>query len=100
MAGTSYFNPAVMGKPIVWANGILSYYTDLGDLSPIVPHSQANSMIAAAAAVWNAVPTAAVSTSSGYVLNPIGSSGLPVRMYITAVTGSSAMLSFELEQYP
>ena len=65
VAGTSYFNPAMAGKPIVWANGVLQYYTDLGDLSATVSHGQANTMIAAAAAVWNAVPTAAVNISAG-----------------------------------
>jgi hypothetical protein len=43
----------------------------------------------------------ATSGSDGIViLNPIGSSGRAVRLYITAVTGSSALLNFELEQYP
>ena len=55
----------MVGKPIVWANGTLQYYTDQGDLSAMVTRSQANSMIAAAAAVWNAVPTAAVNISAG-----------------------------------
>lgn len=65
VAGTSYFNPAALGKPVVWANGILRYYTDLGDLSATVPRSQANAMLASAAAVWNAVPTAGVSITAG-----------------------------------
>ena len=69
VAGTSYFDPAMVGKPIVWANGTLQYYTDQGDLSAMVTRSQANSMIAAAAAVWNAVPTAAVNISAGGSLN-------------------------------
>ncbi|MGB7191425.1 MAG: IPT/TIG domain-containing protein [Acidobacteriaceae bacterium] len=60
VAGTTYFDPAALGKSIVWANGQLRYYIDLGDLSSTVNRAQANSMIAAAAAVWNAVPTAAV----------------------------------------
>ena len=65
VAGTSYFNDAVTGQPIVWANGQLRYYTDLGSLSASVNQTQANAMIAAAAAVWNAVPTAAVNIASG-----------------------------------
>jgi hypothetical protein len=65
VAGTSYFDPATLGRPIVWAGGQLKYFTDLGDLSAQVPHTQANAMIAAAAAVWNAVPTAAVNIVSG-----------------------------------
>lgn len=60
VAGTSYFDPAVTGQPIVWANGRVSYYTDLGSLSALENQSQANALVAAAAAVWNAVPTAGV----------------------------------------
>jgi hypothetical protein len=65
VAGTSYFNPAMTGKPIVWANGQVKYFTDLGSLSASESQSQANSLIAAAAAVWDAVPTAAVNITSG-----------------------------------
>src|SRR5271163_5314791 len=36
VAGTSYFDPSVLGQPLVWKNGVLNYYTDLGDLSPTV----------------------------------------------------------------
>ncbi len=60
VAGTSYFNPAVAGHPLVWKYGVLNYYTDLGDLSPTVTQAQANSMVAAAAALWSGVPTAAL----------------------------------------
>ena len=56
VAGTSYFNAAMTGKPIIWANGNAAYYTDLGSLSASVNQSQANAMVAAAAAVWNATP--------------------------------------------
>lgn len=65
VAGTSYFPASMTGKPIVWANGQVKYYTDLGSLSATVTQSQANTMVANAAAVWNAVPTAAVKIFSG-----------------------------------
>ncbi len=65
VAGTSYFNPAMTGTPIVWVNGQAKYYTDLGSLSAMVNQSQAKAMVSAAAAVWNAVPTAAVNIVSG-----------------------------------
>ncbi len=60
VAGSSYFNPSVLGQPIVWKNGVVNYYTDLGDLSPTVTQTQANAMVAAAAALWSGVPTAAL----------------------------------------
>lgn len=42
-----------------------------------------------------------ISGSDGtVVLNPISSAGQAVRLYITAVTGTSGLLSFELQQFP
>ncbi|MFC5862580.1 Ig-like domain-containing protein [Acidicapsa dinghuensis] len=59
VAGATYFNAAVMGQPVVWANGRLHYFVDQGSLGPLL-NAQAVAMVDAAAAVWNAVPTAAV----------------------------------------
>lgn len=59
-AGSTYFDPSVMGQPIVWQNGIVNYYTDPVALSPIVSSSQADQMITSAASLWNSVATAAV----------------------------------------
>jgi len=43
----------------------------------------------------------AVSAQDGtVVLNPISGSGQAVRLYVTAVTGSSGLLNFKLEQHP
>ncbi len=60
VAGSSYFNPSALGQPLVWRNGVVNYYTDLGDLSPTVTQTQANAMVAAAAALWSGIPTAAL----------------------------------------
>ncbi len=60
IAGSSYFNASAKGKPVVWAGGLVPYFLDQGSLSPTVSQSQARSMIATAAGVWNSVPTAAV----------------------------------------
>jgi hypothetical protein len=60
VAGSSYFDPSALGQPIVWKNGVVNYYTDLGDLSPTVTQAQANAMVAAAAALWSSVPTVAL----------------------------------------
>ncbi len=61
VAGSTYFNAGLKGKPIAWKNGQVNYYTDLGDLSATVNQSQANAMIATAASIWSSVPTAGVS---------------------------------------
>jgi hypothetical protein len=60
-----YFNASADGQPVVWANGQVTYYTDLSDLSAKVNHAQANAMVATAAAVWSGVNTAAVSIQWG-----------------------------------
>lgn len=65
VAGSSYFDPATKGKALVWANGQVTYFTDLGVLSTQVSQVQANTMVATAASVWSAVPTAAVRIQSG-----------------------------------
>ncbi|HEX3986513.1 MAG TPA: IPT/TIG domain-containing protein [Acidobacteriaceae bacterium] len=65
VAGSSYFNPSAKGQAIAWANGQVSYFTDLGALSPQVSQAQANTMVATAASVWSTVPTAAVAIRSG-----------------------------------
>lgn len=54
-AGSAYFDPAVMGQPVVWQNGQVAYYTDQGELSPMVSNAQANTMVATTAAVWSGV---------------------------------------------
>jgi len=61
VAGTTYFNPSLTGQPVVWAGGAISYFLDQGDLGPSVDHALAADTVAAAAAAWNSVPTAAVS---------------------------------------
>lgn len=65
VAGSSYFNSSVKGQPIVWANGQITYYTDLGNLSAQVTQAQANTMVATAAAEWSSVKTAAVMIQYG-----------------------------------
>ncbi len=60
VAGSTYFVPSVLGQPIVWRNGSVHYYTDLGPLSASVDQAQANAMVAAAATLWSAIPTAAI----------------------------------------
>ena len=60
VAGTTYFNPAVAGQPVVWAGGRVSYRVDQGPLSALVGNQQARAMVDAAAGAWNGVGTAAV----------------------------------------
>ena len=61
VAGASYFDPAVKGTPLTWANGAVTYYTDQGNLSALLPGPSADAFVASAFAAWTSIPTAAVS---------------------------------------
>ncbi|MGA9977010.1 MAG: hypothetical protein WBQ08_00040 [Candidatus Sulfotelmatobacter sp.] len=65
VAGTTYFSSTVAGQPLTWAQGQVSYYTDQGDLSPVLDNADANAFVATAFSVWTAVPTAALAITNG-----------------------------------
>ncbi|MGA2852270.1 MAG: IPT/TIG domain-containing protein [Terracidiphilus sp.] len=69
VAGTSYFNPSVLGQPIHWSGGQVLYYVDQGPLSSSVTNQQATAIVDAAAALWSAVPTAGVTLTRAGSLN-------------------------------
>jgi hypothetical protein len=79
VAGASYFDPSTVGSPLTWAQGALSYYTDQGNLSAILPGASADTFVANAFAVWTAIPTAAVSaTHSGQLAEDVTGLNLAV----------------------
>jgi hypothetical protein len=65
VAGTSYFVSSVAGQPLTWAQGQVTYYTDQGDLSPVLLNAEANAFVANAFSLWTAVPTAALAVTVG-----------------------------------
>ena len=69
VAGVSYFNPAVVGQPVHWSGGAVNYYVDQGPLNSQIANQQATAMVDAAAALWSAVPTAAVTLADAGSLN-------------------------------
>jgi hypothetical protein len=76
VAGATYFSSAVIGQPVVWADGGVSYFVDQGSLGPL-SNAQAVAMVDAAAAVWNAVPTAAVKlTDAGSLAEDVNGSNV------------------------
>ena len=60
VAGASYFDPWTKGTPITWPEGIVSYYTDQGNLSPMLNGPAADAFVRDAFARWTSIPTAAV----------------------------------------
>lgn len=65
VAGVTDFDSSVTGWPLVWSPGQVTYFTDQGDLSPVLPNPSANSLVATAFAQWTSVSTAALSATSG-----------------------------------
>jgi IPT/TIG domain-containing protein len=65
VAGVTYFNQGLAGTPITWAQGAVNYYTDQGDLSPILPGPSADALVADAFSQWTSIPTAAVVAARG-----------------------------------
>ena len=107
IAGTSYFDPTTTGQPLVWPQGTITYYTDQGDLSPILPNASANSFVAAAFSQWGSVPTAALAISSGgqlaedvngtnVILNSDGSISMPADIQSTA-TGTPIGIVYDYD---
>ena len=79
VAGASYFDPSTLGSPLTWGQGMLSYYTDQGDLSAILPGATADTFVANAFAGWTVIPTAALSaTRSGQLAEDVTGATLAV----------------------
>jgi len=107
VAGTSYFDSTMTGQPLVWPQGLITYYTDQGDLSPILPNASANSFVAGALSVWTNVPTAALSATSGgqlaedvngtnVYLNANGTISMPADIQSTA-TGTPVGIVYDYD---
>jgi hypothetical protein len=63
VAGAGYFDSGLAGQPITWAGGTVSYYTDQGNLSSLLPATAADSFVADAFARWTSISTAAISAT-------------------------------------
>src|ERR1700758_3533186 len=63
VAGSSYFNAGLAGQPVTWAGGVVRYYTDQGDLSPVLRGTDADAFVADAFSRWTSVSTAALSAT-------------------------------------
>jgi hypothetical protein len=79
VAGSSYFNASTMGQPLTWPLGQINYYTDQGDLSPILPNAAANALVASAFSQWTSVSTATLTaTNAGQLAEDVNGSNLEV----------------------
>ena len=69
VAGAGY-NPGVEGQALIWANGTaatptVQYFTDQGNLSPILTGAQADALVATAFSTWTSIPGVALTASQG-----------------------------------
>ncbi|MGA8215315.1 MAG: Ig-like domain-containing protein, partial [Candidatus Sulfotelmatobacter sp.] len=79
VAGSSYFNPSTMGQPIIWSLGQVNFYTDQGNLSPILPNASANGLVADAFSQWTSVSGAAVTlTYAGQLAEDVNGTNIAV----------------------
>src|SRR5580698_2124790 len=79
VAGSSYFNASTMGQPLTWSLGRVNYYTDQGDLSPILPNNSANVLVADAFAQWTSSSTVGLAvTGAGALDEDVNGSNIAV----------------------
>ncbi len=79
VAGSTFFDSAAMGQPLTWSQGQVNYYTDQGDLSPILPNTAANAFVARAFLQWSSVPVAAITvTNPGHLAEDVNGSNIAV----------------------
>src|SRR5258706_5458271 len=71
VAGTG-FDPAVKGQSVMWASGNVQYFTDQGDLSPILSGAQGDELVAGVFTHWAAIPGVVVTaTLSGHLAEDV-----------------------------
>ncbi|MFZ0300752.1 MAG: Ig-like domain-containing protein [Candidatus Sulfotelmatobacter sp.] len=79
VAGSSYFNSSTMGQPLTWSLGRVNYYTDQGDLSPILPNNSANVLVADAFAQWTSSSAAGLAvTGAGELAEDVNGSNIAI----------------------
>jgi hypothetical protein len=62
IAGSGYL-AGVEGKAMTWANGSVQYFTDQGNLSPILTGAQADALVANAFSAWTSIPGVALTSA-------------------------------------
>ena len=83
VAGSGY-DPGVEGKPLLWTNGSVQYFTDQGDLSPILPNAQADAFLATAFSAWTSIAGVAITTSqAGHLAEDVNGSNIATDGYGT-----------------
>ncbi|MFI5102463.1 MAG: IPT/TIG domain-containing protein [Terriglobales bacterium] len=92
VAGSGYAS-GVEGQPLIWANGSVQYFTDQGDLSPILPSAQADSFVASAFSTWTSISGVALTAAQGgHLAEDVNGSNIATDGYGT-ITGPADITS-------
>lgn len=76
VAGSGYL-PGIEGQPLVWLNGSVSYFTDQGNLSPIITNAQADSLVAAAFTTWTSLAGVSLTaTETGHLSEDVNGTNI------------------------
>jgi hypothetical protein len=76
VAGSGY-NAGVEGQALIWASGSVEYFTDQGNLSPILSGVQADAFVANAFSVWTTVSDVALTASqAGHLAEDVNGSNI------------------------
>jgi len=77
VAGSGYAS-GVEGRALVWANASVQYFTDQGNLSPILTGAQADALVAGAFSAWTANSTTLNASQGGHLAEDVNGSNIAV----------------------
>src|SRR5208282_4318707 len=76
IAGSGY-NPGVEGNPLLWANASVQYFTDQGNLSPILTGAQADAFVAPVFNSWTTFPGVSLAAAqAGHLAEDVNGSNI------------------------
>ena len=76
-AGSGYAS-GVEGQALVWANASVQYFTDQGNLSPILTGAQADTLVASAFSAWTTNSTTLTASQGGHLAEDVNGSNIAV----------------------
>ncbi len=77
VAGSGYA-PGVEGQALIWANGSVQYFTDQGNLSPILSGAQADAFVASAFSAWTINSSSLTASQGGHLAEDVNGSNIVV----------------------
>jgi hypothetical protein len=77
VAGSGY-TPGVEGQALIWANGSVQYFTDQGNLSPILTGAQADVFVATAFSAWTSNSPTLTASQDGHLAEDVNASNIVV----------------------